>query len=240
MNKLWIRGGFPRSFLAGSNKDSIAWREGFIRTFLQRDIPQLGINIHAPALRRFWTMLAYSHGQLLNSSELAKSMGLSDKTIKSYVDILTATYMVRQLQPWHENLKKRQIKSPKVFIRDCGLLHELLGIRNMSDLRAHPRYGASWEGFALEQVLSFFGSQDAYFWSTQRGAELDLLLMRGRNRWGFEFKCTDAPSMTKSLHIALRDLGLKRIFVVYPGKERYAVHKKVEVIPLMECIRLSL
>jgi predicted AAA+ superfamily ATPase len=207
---------------------------------LERDMPQLGIRIPAETMRRFWTMLAHYHGQVWNASELARSIGSSSKTALYYRDILAGAYVLRVLPPWFENLKKRQIKSPKVFIRDCGLLHELLGIRNMSDLRAHPRYGASWEGFALEQVLSFFGSQDAYFWGTQRGAELDLLLMRGRNRWGFEFKCTDAPSMTKSLHIALRDLGLKRIFVVYPGKERYAVHKRVEVIPLMECIRLPL
>lgn len=240
IDSLWVRGGFPRSFLASTDGVSHRWREAFISTFLERDMPQLGIRIPAETMRRFWTMLAHYHGQVWNASELARSIGSSSKTALYYRDILAGAYVLRVLPPWFENLKKRQIKSPKVFIRDCGLLHELLGIRNMSDLRAHPHYGASWEGFALEQVLSFFGSQDAYFWSTQRGAELDLLLMRGRNRWGFEFKCTDAPSMTKSLHIALRDLGLKRIFVVYPGKERYAVHKRVEVIPLMECIRLSL
>ena len=238
MVSLWVRGGFPRSFLASTEGASLRWREAFISTFLERDMPQLGIRIPSETLRRFWTMLAHYHGQIWNASELARSMGSSPKSALNYRDILAGAYVLRVLPPWFENIKKRQVKSPKVFIRDSGLMHALLGIGDMSDLRSHPRYGASWEGFALEQVLSFFGSRDAYFWGTRRGAELDLFLIRRGKRWGFEFKCSDAPSMTKSLHIALADLGLTRAFIVYPGKERYPVHEKVEAIPLDECSTL--
>jgi predicted AAA+ superfamily ATPase len=239
MDSLWVRGGFPRSFLALTEGASLRWRDAFVSTFLERDMPQLGIRIPAETLRRFWTMLAHYHGQVWNASEIARSISASSKTALHYRDILAGAYVLRVLPPWFENLKKRQVKSPKIYIRDSGLLHALLGIRKMHDLRSHPRYGASWEGFALELVLAFFGSDNAYFWSTQRGAELDLLLMRGGSRWGFEFKCNDAPSMTKSIHVALKDLGLKRVFIVYPGKERYAVHKKVEAIPLIDCMSLN-
>jgi len=238
-NSLWVRGGFPRSYLSSSDGASCRWREAFIATFLERDIPQLGIRVPSETLRRFWTMLAHYHGQVWNASELARSIGASPKTALYYRDILSGSYMLRVLPPWFENLKKRQIKSPKVYFRDSGLLHILLGITDMASLRSHPRYGASWEGFAIEQVLAMLGSDNAYFWSTQRGAELDLLLFRNGMRWGFEFKCSDAPSMTKSMHIALHDLFLKGLFVVYPGKERYRLHEKVEVIPLSECMELQ-
>jgi len=238
-NSLWVRGGFPRSYLSSSDGASCRWREAFIATFLERDIPQLGIRVPSETLRRFWTMLAHYHGQVWNASELARSIGASPKTALYYRDILSGSYMLRVLPPWFENLKKRQIKSPKLYFRDSGLLHILLGITDMASLRSHPRYGASWEGFAIEQVLAMLGSDNAYFWSTQRGAELDLLLFRNDMRWGFEFKCSDAPSMTKSMHIALHDLFLKGLFVVYPGKERYRLHEKVEVIPLPECMELQ-
>lgn len=238
-NSLWTRGGFPRSWLASSDRASQRWRKAFVSTFLERDIPQLGIRIPSEALRRFWTMQAHYHGQTWNASELARSMGVSSKTALYYRDILAGGYMLRVLPPWFENLKKRQVKSPKTFIRDSGLLHTLLGIQDMAALRSHPRYGASWEGFALEQVLALFGSENAYFWGTQRGAELDLLLFRSGKRWGFEFKCSDAPTLTKSMHIALADLGLNRLIIIYPGKERYRLHEKIEAIPLTECVDLK-
>jgi len=235
-DKLWLRGGFPRSWLAATDRASFRWRESFVGTFLERDIPQLGIRIPAETLRRFWMMLTHYHGQIWNASELARSLSASSKTILNYRDTLAGGYVIRILPPWYENLKKRQVKSPKVYIRDCGLLHCLLGIDRMEELRSHPQYGASWEGFALEQILSIFGSTNAYFWSTQRGAELDLLLFSKGRRWGFEFKCSDAPSMTKSIHIALQDLSLEKIFVVYPGKEQYKIHERVVVMPLSSCL----
>lgn len=238
-DKLWVRGGFPRSWLALTEGASRRWREAFISTFLERDIPQLGIRIPSETLRRFWTMLAHYHGKIWNASELARSIGASAKTALYYRDILAGGFVVRVLPPWFENIKKRQVKSPKIYIRDSGLLHSLLGIQDMAGLRAHPHYGASWEGFALEQILSLLGSGNAYFWSTQRGAELDLLIFRNGARLGFEFKCSDAPVMTKSMHIALQDLNLKRLLVIYPGKERYRIHDKVEVFPLRECVNLK-
>jgi len=183
-------------------------------------------------------MLAHYHGQIWNASELAQSLGTSSKTALHYRDILTGSYVIRVLPPWFENLKKRQIKSPKMYIRDSGLLHTLLGIQTMAQLRSHPRYGASWEGFALEQVLTFLETNNAYFWSTRRGAELDLLVFRNGSPWGFEFKCSDAPTMTKSMYSALNDLGLTRLFVVYPGRTRYQIQEKVEVLPLSECAHL--
>lgn len=230
--KLWLRGGFPRSFLAASAEDSLAWREGFIRTFLERDIPQLGITIPAAAMRRFWTMLAHLHGQTWNASELGRSMGLTDKTVRSYLDILTGTYMVRQLQPWHENIGKRQVKAPKIFLRDSGLLHSLLNINDRLTLLGHPRLGASWEGFALEQVLSLVRPQQAWFWATHAGAKLDLLLFAGGKRYGVECKFNEAPKVSKSMHSALADLDLTHLWVVYPGEHSYPVHEKITVLPL--------
>jgi predicted AAA+ superfamily ATPase len=231
-NRLWIRGGFPRAYLAANEAAWARWIDGFITTFLERDIPQLGLRIPATSLRRFWNMLVHYHGQVLNLTELAYAMNVAPNTARHYLDILAGAYMVRVLPPWHENIGKRQIKTPKLYIRDTGLLHAFLGIDSLSALRSHPRYGASWEGFALEQVLIFFGEKDAYFWSTQRGAELDLLLLRNRRRIGFEFKCTDAPSMTRSIHVALEDLKPEALYVVYPGERRYRLHEKVEALPL--------
>lgn len=239
-DRLWLRGGFPRAYLAGSDAAAHRWIEGFRQTFLERDIPGLGLRIPATTLERFWTMLAHYHGQNWNAAELAGAMSASPGAVNHYRDILAGTFMLRTLQPWHENLGKRQVKSPKVYFRDSGLLHHFLGIENMAALRAHPRYGASWEGFGIEQALIRFGERDAWFWGTQRGAELDLLLMRQGRRWGFEFKCTDAPVTTRSMHIALDDLGLAHLWVVYPGKLRYPLGDRITALPLRELPLLDL
>jgi predicted AAA+ superfamily ATPase len=231
-DNLWLRGGFPRSFLAASETDSLAWREGFIRTFLERDIPMLGITIAATAMRRFWTMLAHFHGQTWNASELGRSMGLTDKTIRSYLDILTATFMVRQLQPWHENIRKREVKAPKIYFRDSGLLHSLLNIPDYYNLTGNPRMGASWEGFALEQLLQVIQPTEAYFWSTYGGAEVDLFFFQDGKRYGVEFKFNEAPKVTKSMHIAIQDLSLDYLWVVYPRENEYPVTDKITVRPL--------
>jgi predicted AAA+ superfamily ATPase len=229
---LWLRGGFPRSFLAASEDDSLAWREGFIRTFLERDIPQLGINIPAVAMRRFWTMLAHYHGQTWNAAELGRSMGLSDKTVRSYLDILTGTFMIRQLQPWFENLGKRQVKSPKIYFRDTGLLHSLLDIPDKHSLYGHPKVGASWEGFALEQALQILHPNAAYFWGTHAGAELDLVFQRQGHRYGIEVKFNEAPSLTPSMRIAASELALDHLWIVYPGSETYPVAENITTLPL--------
>jgi predicted AAA+ superfamily ATPase len=232
IQKLWLRGGFPLSFLAGSNRDSLAWRENFIRTFLERDIPQLGITIPADAMRRFWTMLAHYHGQTMNASELGRSMGLSDKTIRSYLDILIGTFMIRQLQPWYENISKRQVKAPKIYFRDSGLLHSLLDIPDYHHLIGHPRLGASWEGFALEQILRIAKPIEPYFWATHGGAEIDLFFLKNGKRYGVEFKFNEAPRISRSMRIALEDLSLSHLYVVYPGKVSYPVAENISVISL--------
>jgi predicted AAA+ superfamily ATPase len=229
---LWRRGGFPRSYLSRSDPDSEAWREGFIKTFLERDIPQLGISIPAAAMRRFWTMLSHYHGQTWNASELARSMGLSDKTVHSYLDILTGTYMVRQLQPWHENIGKRQVKAPKIYLRDSGILHALMNLGDDMALQAHPRVGASWEGFVLEMVLRTLRPGEAYFWGTHSGAELDLLLTHRGRRFGFEFKYSEAPRVTRSAHTAISDLQLDHVWVVHPGEHAFPIEKKITAMPL--------
>jgi len=230
--RLWLRGGLPRSFLARSAAASAAWREDFIRTFLERDIPQLGIRIPSEALRRFWMMLAHYHAQVWNGAELARALGVSEHTVRGYLDVLTGTFLVRQLQPWFANLAKRQYKAPKVYLRDSGLLHALLAAPGRAALEAHPKYGASWEGFALEQALAAAGAGQAYYWGTHAGAELDLLLLRRGRRYGVEFKASDAPGMTKSLHIALQDLQLHRAWIVHPGSANYRVDERVEAVPL--------
>jgi predicted AAA+ superfamily ATPase len=232
--RLWMRGGFPRSFLAKDEASSLDWRQDFIRTFLERDMPQLGIHIPSETLLRFWTMVAHYHGQIWNGAELSRALALSEKTVRSYLDLLTGALVIRQLQPWFENLGKRQYKAPKVYIRDSGLLHALLSIEGRLELAGHPKQGASWEGFALEQLLSVADTRQAFYWATHTGAELDLVLFRGGKRYGIEFKCADAPVMTKSLHIALEDLKLERAWIVYPGKESYPVHEKVRVCPLAD------
>jgi len=234
LRRLWLRGGLPRSFLARSDASSFRWRQDFIRTFLERDVPQLGIRIPTEALRRFWLMLGHYHGQIWNGAELARSLGVTEHTVRRYLDVLVGTYLVRLLPPWFENISKRQYRAPKAYIRDSGILHALLGLGSWPELEAHPKLGASWEGFALEQVLALTGRADVYFWGTHAGAELDLLLIHRGRRYGVEFKYGDAPKMTKSLRIALSDLGLDRAWIVFPGTESYAVDKRVEVVPLAE------
>jgi predicted AAA+ superfamily ATPase len=225
--ELWCRGGFPRSFLAADDVDSVAWREEFVRTFLERDIPQLGIRIPAPAMRRFWTMLAHYHGQRWNASEIARAMGLSDKTTRSYLDILSGTFMVRQLQPWFENLQKRQVKAPKVYLRDSGILHTLLNLPDWRTLAGHPKVGASWEGFALEQFIQAIRPPEAYFWATHTGAELDLVIpWRGR-KFGCEFKFNEAPTATRSMHAALTTLALEHLWVIHPGETSFPIHERI-------------
>ena len=237
--RLWLRGGFPRASLARSDADSRSWREGFIRTFLERDIPQLGISIPAAAMRRFWTMLAHSHGQTWNSTELARSMGLSDKTVRSYLGILTGTFMVRQLQPWHENLAKRQVKAPKIYLRDSGLLHALLDLPDRRALLGSPRVGASWEGFALEQILAAVGPSQAYFWATYGRAELDLLFVVNGRKFGVEVKFAEAPEITRSMRIALDDLSLEHLWVVHPGRHRYQPDERITMCPIADVAILA-
>jgi uncharacterized protein len=231
---LWMRGGFPRSFLAKNESDSLTWREGFIRTFLERDIPQLGIKIPAAAMRRFWTMLAHYHAQTWNASELSRALGLSDKTVRGYLDILTGAFMVRQLQPWYENMSKRQVRAPKVYLRDSGLLHSLLNIQDMHTLLGHPKIGASWEGYVIEQALQTIRPSEAYFWSIHNGAELDLLFFHGGKRYGIEVKFSEAPEITHSMRTALHDLDLSHLWVVYPGADAYPVDKHISVLSLQK------
>ena len=235
IEKLWLRGGFPRSYAADADESSFVWRESFVRTFLERDIPQLGINIADTAMRRFWTMLAHMHGQTWNSSELGRSMGLSDKTVRSYLDILTGTYMVRQLQPWYENLSKRQVKAPKIFLRDSGLLHLLLSIQDIYTLTGHPRLGASWEGFAMEQFMATVRPDEAYFWATHSGAELDLFFFQQGKRCGVEFKFNEAPKISRSMRVAIEDLSLDHLWIVYPGKLTYSLDKEITVLSIKDC-----
>jgi predicted AAA+ superfamily ATPase len=230
--KLWSRGGYPLSFHATSDEDSRRWREAFIRSFVERDLPQLGIGVQAPAMRRFWAMLAHYHGQIWNAAEPARSLGVNESTVRRYLDWLTQTYMVRQLMPWHENLGKRQVKAPKIYFRDTGLLHELLAIGDTASLVRHPKSGASWEGFALEQTLRIAAPEEAWFWATHGGAELDLLMFKDGRRVGVEFKRMDAPRLTPSMRTAFRDLRLDALYVVYPGSRRYALAEGVEVVPL--------
>lgn len=232
LGRLFLRGGFPRAYLAESESASVQWRENFIRTFLERDIPQLGISIPAETIRRFWTMVAHFHGQVWNAAEFARSLGSAENTARRYLDILSGSYMVRVLPPWFENIKKRQVKAPKIYVRDSGLLHSLLQITTLADLQGHPKIGASWEGFALEHVVRTLRIHDAYFWGTHAGAELDLMVTRGGKRYGFEFKYADAPGRRRSMHIAIRDLGLTHLWVVYPGEQTYALDKKITVVPL--------
>lgn len=238
--RLWLRGGFPRAFLAASDGAAMRWLEGFRRTFLDRDLPGLGLRVLPLAIERFWTLLAHYHGQVWNAAELARAMSVSALTVNHYRDLLAQTFMLRILPPWFENLGKRQLKSPKVYIRDSGLLHHFQGLASMRELWANPRYGASWEGYALEQVLMRFGERDAYFWRTHRGAELDLLLLRHGQRWGFEFKCSDAPTSTKAMHVALADLQLAHLWVVYPGQDRYPLGERITALPMRELPNLEL
>jgi hypothetical protein len=232
--KNWIRGGLPRSLLSESDEDSFHWREGFIRTFLQRDLPQFGIQVPEPTMRRFWTMLSHAHGHILNSSALARSMGMTDKTIRQYVDHLDQTYMVRVLPPWFENLKKRQVKAPKIYIRDSGLLHTLQSITTQDELNAHPLIGASWEGFVIEQLIRVHAWSQIYFWATHASAELDLFVLYRGKRFGFEIKSTENPRVTPSMHTARHDLKLDQLFIVPPGRDRVEMERGITAIGLRD------
>lgn len=229
---LWLRGRFPRAYVARSHADSYEWRRGFIRAFLERDLPQLGITIRATTLHRFWTMLAHYHGQIWNASEFARSFGVADTTIRNYLDLLTSALVIRQLQPWHENIAKRQVKAPKVYLADTGVLHSLLNLRTLRDLEGHPKVGASWEGFVMEEVIRRLGarSEECFFWATHSGAELDLLVVRGRKKLGFEIKRTSSPGSTPSMRNALTDLGLKSLDVIHAGDETFPLAKKVRAV----------
>ena len=229
---LWWRGGFPRSFMAADDEASRIWRREFIRTTVERDLPQLGMNVPAPAIHRFWSMLAHFHGQTWNAADPARSLGVNESTVRRYLDWLTQAYLVRQLQPWFANLGKRQVKAPKIYLRDTGLLHELLGIADPGALARHPRCGASWEGFALDQVLRIARPDEAYFWATHAGAELDLLMFKNGRPVGVEFKRSDAPQLTPSMRIAMDDLALDALYVVYPGARIYRLAPRVQVVPL--------
>ena len=231
-DRLWLRGGYPRSFLAASDEDSLAWRLGAITSHVEFDLPQFGINVAAPAMLRFWRMLAHVHGQVWNAADPARSLGVSEPTVRRYLDTLTQTMMVRQLQPWHENLGKRQVRAPKVYFRDSGLLHALMDVPTIGQLLAHPRCGASWEGFALEQVLRLSRPDEAWFWAAHQGPELDLLLVRGQRRVGVEFKRSHTPQVTRSMRTAAELLQLDALYVVYPGRHRFALDTGIEAVPL--------
>jgi predicted AAA+ superfamily ATPase len=230
--QLWLRGGLPLSFSAESDADSFAWRKNFIQTLLERDFPQWGVRVAATALHRFWSMVAHYHGQVWNSAEPARALGVSESTTRRYLDLLTDAFMLRQLQPFHANLRKRQVKSPKIYVRDSGLLHQLLGIESMKSLYSHPKIGASWEGFIIENVLMREPYDEVFFWATHQGAEIDLILRRGDALYGVECKRADAPRLTPSIRIALDDLKLKHMFVIYPGIQRFPLASRVEAVPL--------
>ena len=232
LNRRWLRGGFPEVWLARSNAAAFLWLESFVRTFLERDLPQLGVRVPAPAMRRFWTMLGHWHGQVWRSSEFARSFGVADTTVRRYLDILTGALVVRQLQPWHANIAKRQVKAPKVYLRDSGLLHALLGINDARVLNSHPKSGASWEGFMLEAIIDALGLQDdqAHFWATHNGAELDLVVPRGAKLVGIEIKRTTAPKITRSMRIALDDLNLAELIIVHAGKNSHRLADRVRTV----------
>ena len=229
----WLRGGFPLSFLAEDDTASDVWRKNFVQDVIQRDLPMLGINAPSVTMLRFWAMLAHYHGQVWNAAEFGRALGLTEATVRRYLDALTGTFMVRQLQPWFENLGKRQIKSPKIYVRDTGLLHQLLGVRTEDDLLRHPKVGASWEGYVIEQVIQTLEPNEVYFWGTHAGAELDLLLMLHGRRVGIEIKRADAPKLTASMRSALDDLHLDELIVIYPGEREYALADNVKVVPLV-------
>ncbi len=241
LDSLWLRGGFPISFLAKKDQDSFIWLEAYIRTYLERDIPQLGIQIPAQQLRRFWMMLTHNHGQILNISELSRSFAISDTTVRRYLEVLAGTFMVRLLPPWHENINKRQVKRPKVLIRDSGILHRLLGISSMQELQVSPKIGASWEGFAIEEIIKGLEatSEMAYFWSVHQQAELDLLIIKDGKRLGFEVKYQDAPRITQSMQAAKDILKLDSLTVVYPGEKDYELAENISVRSLGSCFKLK-
>jgi uncharacterized protein len=232
--RLWLRGGFPRSFLARNEAESVRWRQQFLDTFLERDIPSLGFRTPPAVIARFWRMLAHWHGQLYNGSELGRSLGVTDATARHYLDVLASTFMIRVLQPFHENLAKRQVKSPKIYVSDSGLLHALLGIADAAALEVHPKLGASWEGFVIQQVLARLRLRrdECFFWRTHDGAELDLLVVRGSRRFGYEIKRTDAPKVTPSMRSALKDLRLDRLDVIHAGTDAFPLGERIHAVPL--------
>ena len=232
----WLHGGFPRAYTPRLEANSLSWRRQFLQTFIERDLPQLGIRIPAVAVRRFWNMLAHYHGQTWNAAELARALAVNESTVRHYLDLLTGVFMVRQLQPWHENLGKRQVKAPKVYVRDSGLLHTLLGIASQRDLEYHPKVGASWEGYAVEETIKALQPDEAYYWATYNRAELDLLLFKKGRRIGVECKRADAPTLTPSMRIALSDLKLDYLYVAYPGTKAYKLARNVEVVPLAKLV----
>lgn len=232
----WLRGGFPLSYTAKTEADSLTWRRHFLQTFIERDLPQLGVTIPAVALRRFWNMIAHYHGQVWNAAELARALAIGETTVRRYLDLMTGVFMARQLPPWFENLGKRQVKAPKIYLRDTGLLHALLGVANQRDLEFHPKVGASWEGYAVEEVLKAIRPDEAYFWATHGGAELDLLLFKNGRRIGIECKRADAPTLTTSMQTAMADLKLNELHVLYPGDRRYPLASKIDAVPLAEFI----
>ena len=234
VEQLWLRGGLPCSFLADRDKDAFIWLKEYTQSFVERDLPLHGVSLPPVTLIRFWTMLAHYHGQIFNASEIARSLGISVMTVNRYLDIMTGVFMIRQLQPWYVNIKKRQVKSPKIYFNDTGILHALLGIQNQRDLLRHPKYGASWEGFVLEELIDSIDPHEVYFWATHQGAEIDLVFNKGGQMYGVEIKRQDAPRMTASIKHALEDLKLERIAVIYPGSRRYSVHKQVDVVPFDE------
>ncbi len=236
---LWLRGGFPRANLAPHDRASTVWRQSFVQTFLERDIPQLGITVPAETLRRFWTMLAHYHGQVWNAAEFARALGSSEGTARRYLDILTGAFMVRALPPWFANIRKRQVRSPKVYVRDTGLLHTLLTVDTGDEVAGHPKVRASFEGFAVEQIAGAFGTSGVYFWATHGGAELDLLVMRGGKRYGFECRLADAPGTTRSMRVALNDLELEHLWVVYPGHKAYSLDDRISVLPIADIQTLA-
>ncbi len=229
---LWLRGGFPLSYLAKNDEDSSIWRKQFIQTLLEQDLPQWGVGTPAQVLLRFWTMLAHYHGQTWNAAEPARALGVSEPTIRKHLDLLTDAFMVRQLQPYLANIRKRQVKSPKIYIRDSGLLHTLLGITSEKSLLTNPKIGASWEGFVIEQVLSREPHDDAFFWATHQKAEIDLILQKDTKLFGVEIKRTDSPRLTPSIKNAISDLGLEKVVIIYPGTKRFPISDGVEAIPL--------
>lgn len=242
VDDLWLRGGFPRSFLAVDEEASARWRESFVRTFLERDLPQLGVDVPAAAMRRFWTMVAHYHGQTWNAAEIGRGLGVSAPTVRRYLDTLTDSLVVRQVQPWFENLGKRQVRSPKVYIRDSGLLHSLLGLSTRDELLGHPKVGASWEGFAMEEAVRALDVpwDRCYFWATHQNAEVDLFVDSGGRRVGFEFKRTSAPRLTRSMHSALESLRLDKLYLVMPGADRFALHERVEAVGLTAVVEKGL
>jgi predicted AAA+ superfamily ATPase len=235
----WLRGGFPLAYTARTEADSQTWRRQFLQTFLERDLPQLGIRIPAVVLRRFWNMVAHYHGQIWNAAELARALAVNESTVRRYLDLMTGVFMVRQLPSWFENLGKRQVKAPKIYVRDSGLLHTLLGVTSQHDLEHHPKVGASWEGYAVEEVLKALQPDEAYYWATHNGAEIDLILFKDGRRVGVECKRADAPELTPSMRIALADLKLDQLSVVYPGEKKYSLAKNVEVVPLAKFVKAT-